>query len=78
MGSKLNFECPYCGFQYKNLRTGHSYQEVYVLLWVPNPDPRTWKYKRRHTVLGKWHQLKMELWAEHVEGCAQMAKVKPG
>lgn len=73
MGSKLNMECSYCGFQYRNLRTGLTYQQVYEMLWSYNDDPSTWRYKRRHTVLGKWHQLKLELWAEHVEGCAALA-----
>ena len=75
MGSKLNFTCPHCGFQYKDLRTGHTYRDIYVLLWVASEDSSKWRYKRRHTILGKWHQLKMELWNEHIWACEALAKM---
>lgn len=61
--------CPVCGIEYSDFRTGLNYKEVYSLLWTDDDDPSTWKYKRRHTVLGKWHQIKLELWDEHVRYC---------
>lgn len=30
-------------------------------------DTSKWKYKRRRTILGKWHQIKRELWRYHTE-----------
>ena len=70
MGSKLDARCPYCGFSYKrDLRTQQTFRSVKDLLWSYSTDPKDWQYKRRHTVLGKWHQLKMQLWNEHIACC---------
>lgn len=76
MGSKLDAICPYCDFHYRDLRTGYTYQNIYEMFWVYDDDPSTWRYKRRHTILGKWHQLKMEMWQEHVDACSGEAKIK--
>jgi hypothetical protein len=43
---------------YDDFRTGLTYHDVYMMLWDR-------KYKRRHTVLGKWHQIKLEMWDEY-------------
>ena len=43
------------------------------MLWSPNPDPDTWRYRRRHTVLGKWYQIKQEMWEEHLKTCGKLA-----
>jgi len=61
--------CPICGITYQEFRTGLDYAEVRAMFWSPNPDPSTWRYKRRATVLGKWHQIKQEMWANHLESC---------
>lgn len=61
--------CPFCGLSYKELRTGLTYQDVFEMLWSASDDPSTWRYKRRNTVLGKWYQIKQEMWAEHIGGC---------
>lgn len=37
------------------------------MLWVHNDNPATWRYKRRRTVLGFWHQLKLQLWAQYLD-----------
>jgi hypothetical protein len=37
------------------------------MLWVNNDDRSTWRYKRRRTVLGFWHQLKLQLWAQYLD-----------
>lgn len=72
--SKHNDEtCSHCGLVYRDLRTGLTYPEVRMLLWVGDPDYKTWKYKRRHTVLGLWGQLKLVLWREHLEFCEKQA-----
>jgi len=69
MGTRYQIECPYCGLRYDDLRTGLTYQEVYQMYWMYSSDPRDWKYKRRHTILGKWHQIKLEMWEEHIRAC---------
>lgn len=52
---------------YDEFRTGLSFREVRQMLWVNNDDPKTWRYKRRHTVLGFWHQLKQQLWSQYLD-----------
>jgi len=61
--------CPHCGISYDRFRTGLTFGEVKSLLWTNSNDPRDWRYKRRHTVLGLWHQIKMEMWIDHVSHC---------
>lgn len=70
MSARDDTACPYCGARYRALRTRLTYRDVYELLWSPSPDPSQWRYKRRNTVLGLWHQLKLALWEEHLHGCA--------
>ena len=62
-------DCPHCGLSYAEFRTGETFQSIKDSLWVGSDDPADWKYKRKGTVLGRWHQLKKELWVEHVENC---------
>jgi len=54
---------------YRDLKTGLSFAEVKKLMFDNEPDPKNWKYKRRNTVLGYWHELKKEMWDHHIEGC---------
>jgi hypothetical protein len=49
---------------YEEFRTGLTFGAVRQMLWVHNDDPKTWRYKRRRTVLGFWHQLKQQLYAQ--------------
>jgi hypothetical protein len=44
------------------------------MLWSYSDDPRDWRYKRRNTVLGKWCQIKQQLWEEHIYCCEQVAE----
>jgi len=39
------------------------------MLLDSHEDPKLWRYKRRGTVLGKWHQIKLELWERHDYEC---------
>ena len=53
-------------------RTGLTFQEVYSMAWSYSEDNRDWpkgKGKtagRRHTVLGKWHQIKKEMYEQYL------------
>ncbi len=47
---------------YRQFKTGLTYRDVYQMLWVHSEDSREWRYKRRATVLGFWHELKLQLW----------------
>jgi hypothetical protein len=52
------------GAEYDRFRTGLTYNDVRQMLWSSNDDSSTWRHKRRGTVLGFWHQLKLALWLE--------------
>lgn len=67
--------CERCGMRYEDLGTGLTFAEIQQMLWSPDPDPSTWRHKGRHTVLGMWHQLKGELWIEHLATCDGYAGV---
>jgi hypothetical protein len=45
---------------YDSFRTGLTFRDVYMMLWDR-------KYKRRRTVLGFWHQLKQQMYAQYAE-----------
>ena len=62
--------CAGCGLTYGALRTGLEWSDIWIMYWTPQDAPsETWRYKRRGTILGKWHQIKREMWAEHRAGC---------
>lgn len=61
--------CPHCDLTYNQLRTGETYRSIYALFWSGNDDPSTWVNKRRSTVLGRWHELKLSLWNHHLDLC---------
>ena len=44
---------------YKKFRTGLTYREVYHMIYQ-----RRWK--RRHGVLGFWHELKLRMYDEYL------------
>lgn len=54
---------------YRDLRTGLRYVDVHRSMHDCSPNPADWKRKTRHTVLGRWHQLKLHLWDAHVRDC---------
>lgn len=62
--------CPHCGLTYGRFRTGLTYQDVVGWLWDNSEDSADWRYKRRGTILGLWHQTKKEFWEEHIRACA--------
>lgn len=64
-----NEQCPRCGLKYRDLRSGTTWEEVRLGLWTASNDPGDWRYKRRGSVLGKWHQFKQEAWLHHLEVC---------
>jgi hypothetical protein len=60
--------------RYADFRTGFTYHDVFAMLWTTSEESRDWRYKRRNTILGKWHQIKVELWERHLDGCAPQAE----
>lgn len=45
---------------YDEFKTGMSFPEVRRMLWVNSDDPKDWRHKGRHSVLGLWHELKQK------------------
>lgn len=62
--------CPGCGLAYDAMRTGLSFAEVRAQMYSSDPDPSTWRNKRRHGVLGYWRELKLMQWDMHLGQCA--------
>ena len=69
--------CPYCGLKYQDLRTGLTFADVKSMYWSSSEDSKDWKYKRRNTVLGKWREIKQQLWQRHLDGCSQEPEEVP-
>lgn len=61
--------CPHCELEYDDFRTGETYQSIYMQFWRGSDDPSLWVNKRRHTVLGRWRQVKLSMWDEHLAMC---------
>lgn len=61
---------------YDKFRTGLTYQQVFDMLKDNSDDSSKWRYKKRGTVLGLWHQLKMEMWARYQDALAARKRRK--
>ncbi len=66
--------CPYCELRYNAMRTGYSYSDIYRMFWSGNDDSATWVNKRRRTILGRWHEIKLSMWNEHLDMCEREAE----
>ena len=53
---------------YDAFRTGITFREARRMLWVHDDDRTRWRHKRRHTVLGFMHELKLMLWYSTQDG----------
>ena len=62
-------ECPWCGAKYKRFRTGFTFTDVRRQFWKNTSNREEWKRISRHTVLGRWHEIKRTMWADHIEQC---------
>jgi hypothetical protein len=62
-----------CGLCYKDMKTGFTFYDIRRFLWSYDEDPSTWRHVSRGTVLGKWCELKRQMWDEHVRGCDEAA-----
>lgn len=49
---------------YDRFRTGLTFADVKEMLKSHSTDPKDWKYRRRGTVLGFWHQLKRQMYEQ--------------
>lgn len=59
-------KCAACGVTYGKFRT-----DVWMQFWNDSGTPQDqWPRKSRGIILGRWHEMKKELWAKHVSECA--------
>ena len=50
---------------YNQFKTGLTFAEIFWMLRSPSEDSKDWpKGISRHTVLGKWRQIKLIMWEE--------------
>jgi hypothetical protein len=52
---------------YDTFRTGLTFREVKRMMFDNHEDRSRWKYKRRGTVLGLWHELKLQLYHQALD-----------
>lgn len=52
---------------YDEFRTGLTFREVKRMMFDNHTDRSRWKYKRRHTVLGAWHELKLQFYFQALD-----------
>ena len=53
--------------EYRQMKTHLTFDEVFWMIRSPSDDSSDWpKGISRHTVLGKWHQVKLEMW-DHLQ-----------
>lgn len=64
--------CPNCGITYDDFRTNLTFAEVKEDMFVSSDSPADWVYKRRHSVLGRWHAIKKTMWQNHLEECKEV------
>lgn len=51
---------------YKDFRTNLTFFDVRQMLWSYSENYKDWKHVSRHTVLGKWHELKLKMYAYYL------------
>lgn len=65
-------KCTTCALTYGAFRTGFLWRDIWLMFWTPADAPHNeWKRKSRGVILGKWFEIKQNMWAHHVEECAK-------
>lgn len=54
--------------EYNTFRTGFTFRDIREMLWETSEDPKDWPHVTRHTVLGKWREIKLEMWNYYKHG----------
>ena len=62
-------DCPTCGLKYKDMKTGFDFRSIQDMLFVDSNDPKHWRHKGRHSVLGLWYEIKRSMWRDHLGMC---------
>jgi hypothetical protein len=64
--------CPICGQRYKDLKTGLSWNDVYLIARKEHEAGKRGHYSRG-TILGIWFSIKQQMWNNHLEECRLQA-----
>jgi hypothetical protein len=56
---------------YQDFRTGLTFARVREMMVTGDPDPKEWRQKRRHSVLGFFRELKLQFWWQTHGGCEE-------
>lgn len=70
MSGANNMVCS-CGAKYAEHRTGLTFATVRGMMRTFSHDPSDWRHKRRRSVLGFWHELKLNSWFYEHGNCAR-------
>lgn len=60
-----------CGARYDEFRTGLSFADVRAMMRSASDNPADWRQKRRNSVLGFWHELKLMMWEQAHGACRE-------
>lgn len=63
-------ECPTCSTRYGDFRTGFTWRDVWLFFWDDDAPRDEWKRKTRGVILGKWFEIKQDMWRQHLGECA--------
>lgn len=67
--AKEIFNICLCQIEYKDFKTGFTFNDVRQLLWKESQQKREkenhYMFITRHTILGRWHEIKKRMWKEH-------------
>jgi hypothetical protein len=53
---------------YDNFRTGFNFKDIRQMLWSYSDDPKDWPDVTRRTVLGKWREIKLQMYDQYIGG----------
>lgn len=61
--------------EYRKFRTGYTYREVSDMIWYQDDWHQAHHTRRRHAVLGKWKEIKREMW-EHYQNLKALDELR--
>lgn len=71
MVNQENHSICFCQIEYKDFKTGFTFNDIRQMLWRESQEKREkenhYMFITRHTILGRWHELKKRMWKEHCD-----------
>lgn len=56
---------------YDKFTTGYTYREISDMIWYQSDWHAAHHTRRRHTVLGKWREIKLEMYERYLAAVEQ-------